>query len=114
MDSFRVDRWDPSGICTYNGYKTLSSVHTFTTTDIACMSKSEMSGELTLYVKNEGTGTSAVVLAVITKSRNAFVFANFYQALGNLISLTVSTSGSSTVDMTFSPPVEVRWIFRGA
>jgi hypothetical protein len=112
MDSFTVNEWQPSGICTYNGFKPMNTVHTFTATDLMCMANDTMSGELTMYACNPSIASS-VVLAIITKTRNAFVYANFYQALGNLTSLTVTTSGSSTVTFTFSPAVEIRWIFRG-
>lgn len=115
MDTENVSfsHWNPSGICMYNGYKGLSTTHTFTETDIECMGNANMSGELTLYARN-GSGYGAVILIVITKAADVFIYADYYQALGNLtgVSVTKATDNLSFT-VTINPGVEVRWIFRG-
>jgi regulation of enolase protein 1 (concanavalin A-like superfamily) len=112
MDSFTVSQWYPSGICTYNGYRAASTTHTFTTTDIMCLSNSNMSGEFTMYVRH-GAGYSAVVLLVITKAKGSFTYNDFYQALGNLSGVVVSSPSTSSFTVTFAEALEARWIFRG-
>jgi len=113
MDSFAVNHWDPSGICTYNGYKALSTSHTFTETDIECMGNSNMSGELTIYLRNNA-GYGAVVLMVLTKGLDKFTYCDFYQALGNMtgVDVTVATDNLSFT-VAVDPGVEARWVFRG-
>lgn len=113
MDSFTVNEWQPSGICTYNGYKPVNTIHTWTTTDLPCMNNSDMSGELTLYVKNAGAQASAVILAVLTKAGSVWTYSNYYQALGNMTGVGFSNANQTSVTGTFDPAVEVRWIFRG-
>jgi regulation of enolase protein 1 (concanavalin A-like superfamily) len=112
MDYFTVNHWFPSGICTYNGYRTSATEHTFTTTDIACMSNANMSGEFTMYLKHSG-GYSAVVLIVITKAKGVYTYNDFYQSLGNLSGVVVSSPSNSSFKVKFGEAVEVRWIFRG-
>jgi hypothetical protein len=112
MDSFTVNHWEPSGICTYNGFRVASTTHTFTTTDIACMTNTNMCGEFTMYVRH-GAGYSAVVLIVITKAQGSFTFRDYYQALGNLSGVVLSNSSTSSFTVTFAEALEVRWIFRG-
>jgi len=113
MDSFTVNEWQPSGICTYNGYKSLNNVQTFTETDLMCMANNTMSGELTMYARNP-VGYSAVVLCAIAKSNDVFTFADYYQSLGNLNGVTVTKNANNlSFDVTFDPAVEVRWVFRG-
>lgn len=114
MDSFTVNHWEPSGICTYNGYRGMGTVHTFTETDFECMGETDMAGEFTMYVRSSA-GYSGVVLLVITKANDVFSYRDFYQALGNLNGVLVSSSPPHSVSftITFADPVEVRWIFRG-
>lgn len=112
MDSFTTRHWDPSGICTYNGIRASGLVHKFTQTDLECMGETNMAGEFTMYVRSSA-GYSAVVLLVITKAANGFTYRDFYQALGNLNGVLVSSTDVLSFTVTFADPVEVRWIFRG-
>lgn len=87
-------------------------VHKFTQTDLECMGETNMAGEFTMYVRSSA-GYSAVVLLVITKAANGFTYRDFYQALGNLNGVLVSSTDVLSFTVTFADPVEVRWIFRG-
>ena len=96
----------------YNGYRAMSKTHTFTETELECMGESNMAGEFTMYVRSTA-GYSAVVLLVITKAQDGFTYRDFYQALGNLNGVLVSSSNALSFTVTFADFVEVRWIFRG-
>lgn len=112
MDSFNASKWEPSGICMSNGYRTTSKIHTFTETTLPCMTDNNFSGEFTMYVKSSA-GFSAVILLILTKAADTFTFRDYYQTMGNLGTIVVSGANQLSFTVTFVQPAEVRWIFRG-
>lgn len=112
MDSFNASKWEPSGICMSNGYRTPAKIHTFTETELESMGESNFCGEFTMYVKSTA-GYSAVILIVITKAKDGFTYRDYYQSLGNVGGVLVSSSNGTSFTVTFVQAVEVRWIFQG-
>ena len=77
-----------------------------------CLNNSNMSGEFTVYARH-ATGYSAVILIIVTKANGVYTYDDFYQALGNMGAVIVTSPNASSVRITFLQDLELRWIFRG-
>lgn len=114
VDETTTGHLSPSGLCVDNGYKSLSTTHTFTSTDIPCLADSNASGELTLYLKNNKLGKANVTMGVVVKLEGEINSSAtmFYQRIGNMDSVDVTVTTSSLTFLV-SPAAECRWVFRG-
>ena len=114
VDETTTGHLSPSGLCVDNGYKSLSTTHTFTSTDIPCLANSNASGELTLYFKNNKLGRANVTLAVLIKLAGTLSTTSsmWYQRIGNMDTVELTVSGNNAT-FTVSPAAECRWVFRG-
>lgn len=112
-DTYTLGALTPSSIYSYNGVFPFSNTFIFTTTQIPLLANSNMSGELTLYLKNSSQGYSNVTMAVITKASNTIQQTNIFQTIGNMTSVTMTSSSNTTVTVTTDPYVICSWVFRG-
>ena len=100
----------------YSGYKSMSTTHTFSVTDIPSFQMTNMSGELTVYMVNNASNSSNVTMIGITRSANTFPAGGtvWYQRIGNFTSVTVTAPVNGTsVIITVNPASECRWVYRG-
>ena len=113
VDETTTGHLSPSGLCVDNGYKSLSTTHTFTSTDIPCLANSNASGELTLYFKNNKLERANVTLIIIRKTAGVIVDYGWYQRIGNMDAVDITAPSSTSIVATVSPAAEMRWFFRG-
>lgn len=105
-----------NGVSSHAGYKSSSTSHVFTSTDIPSLSLSCMSGELTMYMTNCAANVSNITLSGFTRANGGFPSGGsiIYQRIGNATNVEMTTNDTSdTVTITVDPAMDCRWIFRG-
>lgn len=105
-----------NGISMYSGFKSSSTTHVFSVTDIPSLDLDNMSGELSLYLLNTAANVSNVTMSGITRVNDTFPTGGtvIYQRIGNFTSVELSfSSANKTVTFTVSPAAECRWFYRG-
>jgi hypothetical protein len=98
-----------NGVTQICGVKSMNTVHTFTSSDIPALAKSICSGELTLYLQNEGSSVSNVTMSAVVKNGGTTTV-TLFQRIGNMTSVEVSTTD---IVFTCNPAVKCYWIWRG-
>lgn len=102
-----------SGLTSYNGiFPLFGNQFTFDSTVLPIMTQKNVSGELTLYLKNDYTNQCNVTTIILIKTDNILTNADFYQRVGNFTSLTTGIVANNLVVNT-SPSCFCRWFFRG-
>jgi hypothetical protein len=112
-DKYTLGALSSSGIITYDGIFPFSNTFIFTTSHIPLLANDNMSGELTLYLRNETADYSNVTLSIVTKAGGTIQQTNIYQRIGNMTSVDMTSASSTTVTVTTSPYVRCYWVFRG-
>lgn len=85
---------------------------TFNSSVLSALSQRNLSGELTLYIKNDALDVANVTTIILIKTANVLTNADFYQRVGNLTSLTTAIVSNNLV-VSISPGATCRWVFRG-
>ena len=97
---------------TSHGIFLFGNSFTFSSAVIPALSQRNVSGELTLYIKNDSLNVANVTTIILIKTNNTLTNADFYQRVGNLASLTTAIVSNNLV-VTISPGATCRWVFRG-
>lgn len=102
-----------SGTLAYSGFKPMSTVHTFTPTDIPRLSNDLINGELVLYLTNGASGVGNVTMSTVNKTPTSGCQCTIYQRIGTMTSVDAASTGNTSFTITISPAAECRWRFQG-
>jgi hypothetical protein len=109
-DSAEFTTWSPSGIFMENGSVPYGSILTIAP---SALTQKNCTGELTLYLKNDTSNVTELVMLIVTKANNVITQALPYQTVGTLNSVVISIPNTTSIVATISPACDCSWIWRG-
>lgn len=105
-----ISSYSPSGILTENGFLDYNNVFNIAP---AALLLTNCVGELTVYIKNNGTLNVGVMMIIVTKAGGVITQSLPYQTVSNFATFALTNVSNTSVRITVSPYSTCSWVWRG-